>query len=155
MNLLAIDPGAHTGWAYFDRGILRSCGVASPDDHFFSARIQMVAIENPRIYPDGSQARPNDILTLARIVGRYQERYTGNAEYIQLVEPRGWKGTINGDVMVNRIKEQMTGEEALTYLQGTFGVAKSYAHNAVDAIGLGKWAIRQPWYRTARAKVTQ
>ena len=109
MQLLVIDPGANSGFARFDRRAagdwrLVSAMVASPEvrslDQLF-AKPDIVVIENPQIYPH-SRARPADILKLARIVGRYEERFA-DARQMRLVHPHEWKGSIAGDIMVERI----------------------------------------------------
>ena len=142
--LLAIDPGAKTGVAMFFRPppaswtLDKVYTVAVPGwgESVQPQSDMLVVIENPVIYPNG-KARPKDVLTLARIVGRYQERF---ARYEQrLVEPREWKGSVDGDIMTQRIKDALTPHERITV-----GAAD---HNALDAVGLGKWSLRQPWMR--------
>jgi hypothetical protein len=144
-SLLALDPGAKTGWAAFQRfdagWKLTAGGVMSPDDAY-PARVMydQVVIENPVIYPH-SKARPADILTLARIVGRYQERYA--CSRIELVEPRRWKGSIDGDIMLRRIEAALNAADRAVY----DAVKCGYKHNFTDAVGLGKWALMQPFVR--------
>jgi hypothetical protein len=142
-SLLAIDPGAKTGYAVFYDGKLALTGVFEPGDisKNLGSEFDLVAIENPVIYPH-SKANPNSILKLARVVGRYEQYFQACRQ--RLVEPRDWKGTINGDIMVARILNQMTTPESLVFLKYQGG----YKHNAVDAIGLGKWAMRQTWAAT-------
>ena len=133
--LLAIDPGAKTGWALFDRdGVLDSAGTAeflvcAPQRFLRGAE---VVIENPRIYP--TTKRPNDILTLARIVGRFEERY--RTSEVRLVTPREWKGTLPKALMAKRILAALTPQERV--------IAKGLGPDAIDAIGLGKWALAHP-----------
>jgi hypothetical protein len=91
-----------------------------------------------------NQATVSSILKLARCVGRYEERFSDTL--IELVAPRDWKGTIDGDIMVKRIQAALTPSEAAVLAAYTGG----YAHNAVDAIGLGKWSLRQPFMRQPR-----
>ncbi len=144
--LLALDPGARTGWALFhdlSGWHVAAAGVFSPTDPCIVPvkTLDFVVIENPVIYPN-SRARPADILKLARIVGRYEERFASRTRHpVQLVEPRQWKGTIDGDIMVARIEAAMTEADRITLA----GYRGGYRHNAVDAIGLGYWALRQPW----------
>lgn len=139
ISMLAIDPGAHTGWAYFHDGVLLDAGVTTPDKQPLHPIPDLVVIECPaRIYDHATAA---SIIKLARVTGRYEERYC-NAP-IELVEPRTWKGTIDGDIMVNRIKAAFTPHEAAVAARFKGG----YAHNMVDAIGLGKWSLRQPFMR--------
>ncbi len=142
VSLLAIDPGKATGWALFIEAggwHLSACGVAKPDDHAWTplaaSKIDRVVIENPQIYPN-SPARPNDILTLARVVGRYEERFQ-DAASVTLVTPHQWKGSVKGDVMTKRI------EAALTPHEATILSMRKYTHDTLDAIGLAKWALKQ------------
>lgn len=145
-TLLAIDPGANTGIALFFLGpdcppVLVSAAVVSPDAWVGDSTLpDIVVIENPQIYPH-SKARPADVLTLARIVGRYEERFKDAKQ--RLVLPHEWKGSVPGDIMTERIKAALSPmeKERISFL------CKSVAHNAIDAIGLGKWALRQPWMR--------
>lgn len=139
-SLLAIDPGAKTGWAWYICGTLVGCGVVTPDQDPGTPKTDMVVIENPQIYPY-SPARPADILTLARIVGRYEERYGRRAAVVKLVHPHEWKGSIDGDIMCKRI-------EAATPLQdrpALLSYKGGYRHNMIDAVGIGRWALKQPF----------
>ena len=139
--LLAIDPGSKTGWAWYGGGRLLGCGVVSPSDTIEVPRgLDMVVIENPEIYPN-SPARPADILKLARIVGRYEERFSARAKYLELVPPHKWKGSVSKDIMLKRIEEStpLLDRPAMLAYQG------GYRHNMVDAVGLGRWALKQPF----------
>ena len=139
-SLLALDPGARTGWAFFRRWphegwVLEGAGVVTPAESLGVSHPDFVVIENPQIYPN-SKARPADILTLARLVGRYEERFRKTK--VLLVLPRQWKGTIDGDVMIARIEAALTPDEAAVCAAYQGG----YGHNMIDAIGLAKWAVR-------------
>lgn len=153
LNLLAIDPGQRTGWAFFallsaPAGLrLLEAGVNRPIERAWPMmkvdHKTIVVIEKPVIYP-GSQARPADIMKLRGVAAQYEERFH-MAGKVQLVEPRAWKGTIDGDIFLRRIEAAMT-----EYEQAVLAAYKGgYRHNAVDAIGLGKWAARQPWVKAA------
>jgi hypothetical protein len=140
-TLLAIDPGLRTGWAYFQiwpgkEPFLDGAGVLQPEDGLGYATPDYVLIENPRIYPNG-KANPEDILKLARLVGRYEERFR-KARAVHLVRPRDWKGTVDGDIMCARIEAAFTPEEKAVVAAYKGG----YRHNMIDAIGMGKWAFR-------------
>jgi hypothetical protein len=149
-TLLALDPGAKTGWALYQVfgaiWHLTGCGVVTPEDTVPDNKPQIVVIENPEIYPN-SQARPKDILTLARIVGRYQERYR-EAKHIELVAPHKWKGSIPKDIMLARIEAAIPARDG-----GAVAAYKGgYRHNMIDAIGLGTWALMQPFTVTRIGK---
>jgi|ERR1700690_2820420 len=140
-SLLALDPGARTGWASYVGGKLVGCGVVSPNELLETpGKGDMVVIENPQIYPN-SPARPADILKLARIVGRYEERYGYRWKHIELIEPHQWKGSVPKDIMLKRIEDAtpLTDRPALLAYQG------GYRHNMIDAVGLGRWALKQPF----------
>ncbi len=143
-SLLAIDPGARTGWALFlksDVWHLVACGVVSPTEPPTwpgTKHIDQVVIEDPVIYARG-KARPQDILKLARIVGRYEERFA--AHPVELVAPRTWKGSVDGDIMVRRIQASLNPLDRKVHDRYTGG----YAHNMTDAVGLGLWAQKQPF----------
>lgn len=149
-SLLAIDPGARTGWAFFQAWPqgwrLDGCGVVQPDVSLGISNPDIVVIENPQIYANG-KADPDDILKLARLVGRYEERFR-KASLIELVRPREWKGSIDGDIMCARIEAAMTPEEKVVAAAYKGG----YRHNMIDAIGLGKWAARLRPAIRARAR---
>jgi hypothetical protein len=151
MTLLAIDPGACTGWAAFRHGALYGAGVMAPEDDDVAAwgtvmRMDLVVIENPRIYPR-QKANPNDILKLARCVGRYEERFGRSARArVQLVEPHDWKGSIPKEIMTNRIESELTFAEQAVLPE----LPKTKRHNMLDAVGLGKWAMRQAFYNLSR-----
>ncbi len=146
-SVLAIDPGNHTGMAYFQwtesvGWTLLEAFVCSPDDTSFPVRPDLVVIECPtRVF---KEATVQSILKLARCAGRYEERFAGTI--VELIEPRAWKGSIDGDIMIARIEAAMTPAEKAVLARYTGG----YAGNAVDAIGIGKWALRQPFMRQAR-----
>lgn len=145
-SLLAIDPGACTGYALFQkyaegRWALVNAGAYPPDRRVFLEPYTVV-IESPQIYPN-SKARPADILTLARIVGRYQERYDSSEQV--LVSPHEWKGSVNGDIMIARIESALNRTEI--EIAARADLPKSKYHNMIDAIGIGKWALRQPFAR--------
>jgi hypothetical protein len=144
-TLLAIDPGLKTGWAFFVAAggwHVAGAGVVAPDDPTWSPLIKygLVVIENPQIYPHG-KARPSDLLKLARVVGRYEERFAGSP--IELVAPRDWKGTVPKAIMLARIEaalDERTRGACAAYKGG-------YRDNLLDAVGMGFWAIQQPFMR--------
>lgn len=139
MILLAIDPGEDTGWAIFLHGKLARCGCSRPDEVIPGVSPDRVIIENPQIYPGRTaKAPPKNILSLARKVGRYEERF--RAAKITLVSPHDWKGSVDPDVFTNRILSYMDEQEKTILAMA--GVTSSKQHNTIDAIGLGKYFLR-------------
>lgn len=146
--LLAIDPGANTGWALFASGQLVACGLGEPPK---TAALDDIVIEKPRIYPGGrQQARPEDIITLAVTAGEtggvLREQYGVQARY---VFPSEWKGgAIDKDTSHARIRRRLGAAETAV-LKGVLAVgkrkghpmAKSLSHNVLDAVGIGLYGV--------------
>lgn len=139
--LLAIDPGADSGWARFgDDGALVACGL---NDGAMDAGITRIYIERPMIYPGGrQQARPRDIITLALRAGDWAGWLRGfvgvQAEY---VEPAEWKGQVRKDIHHARIWARLSPAEQAIAADAAKGIAPSKRHNMLDAIGIGLHAI--------------
>ncbi len=138
-HLLAIDPGADTGWARFDEKRLTACGLGVP----LAAETRRVLIERPMIYPGGRQkARPADVIKLAVRAGEMGGQYARTAgiepEYI---EPHTWKGSVSKDIHHARIWAKLTPAEQAIVSDAARGVAPSKRHNILDAVGIGLFGI--------------
>ena len=143
--LLALDPGNDTGWAAFqlEGEVLEACGVVSPNESIGRYEPEVVFIELPCVRMR-SKVNPDNIISLATKVGRYQERFAGRdgrGAQIVLVKPEQWKGTLDKDVMLRRIEGALSPEE--TAVVGRYAGRAAIRHNMIDAIGLGKWALKQ------------
>lgn len=146
--MITIDPGKKTGWARFfphslpEHRVLVGCGLWDIDDRKWKGNLGPpdwdleTVIEKPVIYPR-SKARPNDIITLAILAGRIAGLRPGAV----WVEPRKWKGNLDGDLMNVRILKALTEEERRVYFAAADKVAESYRHNIIDAIGIGLWKL--------------
>lgn len=142
-HLVAIDPGVKAcGVAVFDSGRLTlalhqevtpATTFTRQNWCFFAGG--HVVIEMPRIYPGSRQkGDQNDLMRLAVVVGRLYEAALAAGSTVELVEPRAWKGTLDGDAMVERIKGRLPiGESSQVFLP----TAASLQHNVWDAIGIG------------------
>lgn len=157
-TLLAIDPGAKTGWALFARvgapsvqpWALQAAGIASPDgprDWPGMKHLDQVVIEAP-VRPNPHTPRPADLLTLSRTIGRYIERFSDYTT--ELVEPHKWKGSVAKEIFLRRIEASLSPADRDMYKRLTFTYAASIVHNMLDAIGLGLWAQKQPFMREPR-----
>ncbi|TQF13721.1 hypothetical protein FJV41_22360 [Myxococcus llanfairpwllgwyngyllgogerychwyrndrobwllllantysiliogogogochensis] len=94
-----------------------------------------VASECPQVYTAGkSKGDPNDLIELAGVVGRVAGALGATSERSYL--PREWKGTLDGDVMVERIKARL-GERPHEHLRVQLPRASEKHHNVWDAIGIG------------------
>lgn len=152
--MIAIDPGACTGWAHFDDEVesdpklveLSSCGLLDltkkdpfiPRSGPLSWDYSHLVIEDQVIYPRMKED-PNDIIELAKKAGRVfqalcRQRYTW-------VEPRKWKGTLAKDTMAVRILEALNVSERRVYFAAADKVPEGVRHNIIDAIGIGLWKL--------------
>lgn len=159
LNVIAIDPGASTGLAFFHnrqlqgawclphkhalRQVAQMLGLsyAVPGDSGYTAGWQVslpVLIgEKPQIYAAGkSKADPNDIVTLGVKLGGY----FGVAELAGArtceVLPATWKRQIPKLVAQKRIKRTLS-EQEHEAIRNLAVLSDSLAHNAYDAIGIG------------------
>lgn len=140
MTILAIDPGRDTGWALLreDRTLV-DCGLGSPPTNFNGHRI---VIEKPQIYRGrASKADPNDLITLAILVGQLTERYLTRGCHVEHIIPHDWKGSVDGDVLVRRIEASLTDADRQVLESKLLSVPKGKRHNVIDAIGLGRWSL--------------
>lgn len=135
MILLAIDPGRDTGWARFDDQRLTLCGLTHPDDYratFAPMRPDKVIIERPTIYPGARNG--DDIVTLAARMGMIKAQFGCP---IDEVEPRRWKHQTPKEIHNRRVIMQLAGNERALLPKG------AKAHNVIDAVGLGLWALKR------------
>ena len=137
---LAIDPGAHTGWALFayEDGSLITCGGGEPP---FETAIRRAVVELPQVYPR-DPVPPNDLITLAFQAGRYAAAATSASAYngVFFLNPHTWKGSMPKEVCNARVRAKLTPTE-LGVLEAC-GVPKGQMHNVLDAIGIGLFAFR-------------
>lgn len=126
---LAIDPGNDTGWAIFgDTGELCSCYAGEPPLLPYSEAV----CECPRVYPK-SPVPPNDLITLAVMVGRYTERHM-----CRLIYPYEWKGQLDKAKTKARVLDILSEVERKRIPK----LSKTQMHNVYDAIGIGLYAFR-------------
>lgn len=142
-SYIAVDPGIDTGWALFDvKGDLEECGLGDVFPFRTSAK---VVIEKPEIYAARfMKGNPNDLITLAIRVGRYQQvlEQRGNHCEVKLVLPKTWKGQVPKEIMAARTLQSLSEKEKEVFMVQTKGITKSKMHNVWDAVALGKWAIK-------------
>lgn len=122
-KLIAIDPGATTGWALFENGTLVRCGKVRRTQLHLLPEADELVIEQPRMRR--RHPRPDDILKLAQLVGEIVARYPKNT----CVPPERWKGQLKKDVCWRRVHRRLWVDE--------LEVVSRIDHNTQDAIGLG------------------
>ncbi len=148
--LLAIDPGQTSGWALFASALsgftsprLLACGLNDPSTcrwHVPSA-LSRVVVERPRIYPGGRTKNPNDVLSVALNAGEWGGRYKQQGCSVEYVEPSGWKGQTKKEIQHARDWARLLEDEQTLVSQSLKGIPASKRHNALDAIGIGLWAV--------------
>lgn len=138
MSYLAIDPGISTGWALLDvAGNLVACARGQD----FPACTRAV-IELPQVYRPGvTQARPEDIITLAVRVGQYKERLEVRGVTVELVRPASWKGQLDKKVHHPRILRSLAPNEKALVFKALKSLTEKQAEDVWDAIGLAKVAL--------------
>ncbi len=142
--ILAIDPGACTGWAIFLPGVgLHSAGVCTVDDlsspmfDTFAPRHAELVIEIPQVYRAAlSKGDPNDLIKVAVQAGRWIERAKLRGWGVREVHPTTWKGQIPKEIHHARIENALLADERAR-ASSALSLPKSKRHNALDAIGLG------------------
>ena len=145
---LAIDPGRCTGVAVSDAyGRMFACTALSEeraaqwilevaDASDWRAERNCI-IEVPQIYPGERQkGDPNDLITLAVMVGRYGQIAREAGFFVTLVRPRTWKGQLPKNVCWSRVSATLTADELSIVETASRYVGESLAHNMHDAIGL-------------------
>lgn len=135
MRLLAIDPGASAGFALFVDGILLYCGT-----EYTGEFVDILVIERPEIYRD-SKVDPNKIITLAINAG-WRARGIPHDKLVWVL-PKRWKGQIK---KTPRLSDYIIYKR---YVKGTITPGwnqdwtKKEKFDVTDAIGIGKWMIKQ------------
>ncbi len=143
--LLAIDPGADTGWAVFDScRRLTACGLYDGDKNLtLPTNIEIgtkVLIECPKLRPYGEK-NPNSILLCARRAGEWGGRY--NFCTVEYLLPNDWKGSTSKGIDHERtwsrldVKELGIVDAYFKQAHGRNGLAPNRRHNVLDAIGIG------------------
>lgn len=87
--------------------------------------------------------RPNDIFNLGIVLGAVMSVETSPFVRIETPLPVSWKGSVKGDVTIQRIQKHFG-----TIEDGVWGeTLPSLQHNAWDALGLAIWAVNKklPW----------
>jgi hypothetical protein len=143
-TLLAIDPGESTGFAAFRHGVL-SCAWpatihAEPIRELGTIRgYDACVIERPRFYPGQSKVDANDLIVLALRAGILAQAVAATST--RFVAPSDWKGQLPKNVCHVRIRAILSPLEAGILERDTRKLAASVAHNVLDAVGIGLFAL--------------
>ena len=104
-----------------------------------------VAVEVPQVYAAGfSRGDPNDLIDITLVAGAV----LGAGDLTSIwFRPREWKGQVDGDVMITRIRSKLTQTEMdrvrLPTKRDGKSVRVTVAHNVFDAVGVGLHAIKK------------
>jgi hypothetical protein len=135
-GLLALDPGAHGGWAIYWDGQLRDAGLFRwPQERPVRPEGAFVVCEQP----SHAAVDVRDVIQLSIRVGRIVEWYYCQGVKVDLVEPGQWKGSTPKEIHHQRVARALRPRERERAEALALRVAASYRHNVWDAIGLGLW----------------
>lgn len=153
-TLLALDPGVTSGLAcFYDTRLvdvrLLQTAYALPlvilNFPLFDegrAVINKIVVELPQIYPVGKwKGDPNDLIEVAFAGGRWTQ-YLINQFFIadvQTIKPSTWKGQRPKKIDNEYTLSLLTVDERA--LVDALKAPPSKIHNAIDAIGIGLWAV--------------
>lgn len=135
-TVLAIDPGAHSGFAWIRNGVLVACGKFDPDTLTGPPGLTgdvraTVVIERPRDRP-GKGVPANDLITLALRAGTVGGICRAYGMYVSYFFPEQWKGNLSKAVGHVRIRAALRPDELPLWPKSP---------DARDAVGLGLWAV--------------
>lgn len=155
--LYTCDPSLTcSGWAVFCNGELTHHGyVRTTAKETLPARVERaakemwkdchldpthVAIEYPKIYQRKTSTDDNDLLPVASVAGAVMFLLNDLvADFTVYCPPSQWKGSIKKEIMNARILSKLDEREMESFEAKNY--AKSYAHNVVDAIGIGLYYL--------------
>ena len=140
-GFMAVDPGARSGVAYFDREPELQ-GVECTSHEKAVLQVQdfcgLLVCEMPRVYPlQSGKVDPNDLLQLAFKVGQL----TQAARAWVLVEPRDWKRGASKEITAQRAAAALAPRERARCANFVRDTAESYMHNGLDAMAIGLWIL--------------
>jgi len=146
--LLAIDPGKHTGLAFFDWDQLVAAGLIVRDGRYQDYTRQLASIiaqtqpeqaviELPRSYNwQRQKGDQNDLIDLGVLVGICVSVLSPFCEP-DLIVPRQWKGQ-RDKAVDNRFTLDCLSKKEKEVLNSH---KKGKNHNVIDAIGIGLWKL--------------
>jgi Holliday junction resolvasome RuvABC endonuclease subunit len=145
--MISIDPGMHTGWAYWEDGELADYGQYSikhddlgKDLHALFQDISMlfarlkpdrILVEFPNMWAgsavSAAASASGDLLKLAAMVGGIMALGHEIGSTVSIVLPAKWKGQLDKDAVKVRVKRSLGIDEKSSHMN--------------DAIGIGLWAL--------------
>lgn len=164
-GLIAIDPSIRAaGIAIFDRqkliytNVLRPSAVVKTMEGIsdvldlaqeawektmgVSFSPATLVVELPQVYQQAQlKGDPNDLIPLAIMAGRLWERF--KPKNMMLPLPKEWKGNRPKDVVTASTMSKLSKRELEVFGDDLIRVPNGLRHNAMDAIGIGLWAMKR------------
>lgn len=139
--LWAVDPGGDTGRALFRGGVLIACDLWDLDYQLagWPKNCGRLVIEDQVVYPH-SPVPPQDIVTAAKRAARAAQILGWHG--VEWVKPRTWKGTIPKEAHQALHVPAIPPVELALLREFCRTIAPSKRHNVVDAVLLGRWALK-------------
>ncbi len=140
-----MDPGASTGWALYENGVLAECGACVPGARTWT-HIDACVAEKPQVYPRDN-VDPNNLITLAVSLGIVLGPLVLAGVPVVYVLPRDWKGQLPKDVHAKRIVARLKPAELEVYRAAYAPLDAKARTDLTDAVGLGQWALLHGLWR--------
>lgn len=140
-SLIAIDPGASTGWAQFLGNVLVDCGrlEASVGFQHLDLTADLVIVEIP-VMRSGANAVPaGDLITLAFRAGVVAAGIQG-IRTIRGLNPSQWKGQLSKSISQARIGAALREPDEAQIVRAAIK-RWGKVDDIWDAIGIGLWAV--------------
>jgi hypothetical protein len=143
MRLISIDPGAHSGMAVFQDGLLIEAHAAVFDKPltWYRGWADEIVVEEP-YGTDGGRASFSD---LAELLKRACEMAltvswrTNPKAPIRWVRPQTWKGSVDKQITYDRMIAALSEAERNRFLLVKY--PKSYLYNVSDSVAIGLWTM--------------
>lgn len=150
---LAVDPGKqHAGWALFEGGVLKYCGIVRDLDGPYEVaqavweaaqnhglrldELDTLIVESQQIYRFGG-SDPNSMIPVATTAGAVLGKAPKWTKRMNPL-PREWKGSTEKSIYTDRIQNALSPSELIVL--DRLKTTKKYRIDVVDAIGLGLFA---------------
>lgn len=142
VSVLSIDPGVnHIGWAIHQGDQLTHCDLSNKFSDL-TGNVDIVVIEKPQVYsPKHWKGDPNDLINVAIAAGECGGSF-GHGYDVHYVLPATWKGQTPKEVTKNQINKELDMDEMKVLKQALMKHPKNLRHNIYDAVGIGRWYVK-------------
>ncbi len=146
MRLIAIDPGAHSGIAVFEDGLLTQAYNATFEkpETWYRGAADVIFTEEPYGSDKGGKSSFSD---LAELMKRACEmslliaiRSTPWAER-KWVRPQTWKGGVDKQITFERVMFALSHPELDALERCLAKTPKTLQYNVTDSVGIGLWTM--------------